>query len=64
VALRQTTEGAAAVDAFIAAQRPLMQDLVDAYVWAGDRSSRDLYESLMRDCAAFAATQPETRDLR
>jgi hypothetical protein len=64
VALRLTTESPAAIDAFIAAQRRQMSLLVEAFIFGGDRSSRDLYDSLMQDCAACAATQPETRDLR
>ena len=64
VALRQTTQNPAAIDAFIAAQRRQMSLLVDAFIFGSDRSSRRLYESLMQDCSGFAATQPETRDLR
>jgi hypothetical protein len=64
VALRQTTQGPAAIDAFLAQQRDQMRLLVEAFIFGGDRPSRDLYESLMQDCADFAATQPETRDLR
>ena len=64
VALRQTTEGPAAIDAFIATQRRQMSLLVEAFIFGSDRSSRRLYESLMQDCSDFAATQPETRDLR
>jgi hypothetical protein len=41
-----------------------MRLLVEAFIFGGDRPSRDLYESLMQDCADFAAKQPETRDLR
>ena len=64
VALRLTIQGPAAIDAFIAAQRDQMSLLVEAFIFGGDRPSRDLYESLMQDCADFAAKQPETRDLR
>lgn len=64
VAHRLTNRDAAAIDAFIAEQVPIMSLLVEAYIYGGDRQSRDLYESLMQDCAAFAATQPETRALR
>ncbi len=64
VALRQTTQGPAAIDAFIKDQRRRMRFLVEAFILGGDRQSRDLYESLMQDCADFAAGQPETRDLR
>ena len=64
VALRLTTQGPAAIDAFIAAQRDQMRLLVEAFIFGGDRSSRDLYDSLMQDCSDFAAKQPETRDLR
>jgi hypothetical protein len=64
VALRQTTQSPAAIDAFIAAQRRQMSLLVDAFIFGNDRSSRRLYESLMQDCSGFAAKQPETRDLR
>ncbi|MCA3435993.1 MAG: hypothetical protein INF48_01585 [Rhodobacter sp.] len=64
VALHQTTQGPAAIDAFIAAQRRQMRFLVEAFLFGGDRQSRDLYESLMEDCSDFAARQPETRDLR
>ena len=41
-----------------------MSFMVEAYIYGDDRQSRDIYERLMYDCAAFAATQPETRDLR
>ena len=64
VALRLTTQSPAAIDAFIAAQRRQMSLLVETFVFGSDRSSRRLYESLMRDCSDFAAKQPETRDLR
>ncbi len=64
VAHRLTTRDAAAIDAFIADQIPIMAFMVEAYIYGGDRQSRELYESLMDDCAAFAATQPETRALR
>jgi hypothetical protein len=64
VALRQTTQSPAAIDAFIAAQRRQMSLLVEAFIFGSDRSSRRLYESLMQDCSGFAAKQPETRDLR
>jgi hypothetical protein len=64
VALRQTTQGPAAIDAFIAAQRRQMRFLVEAFLFGGDRQSRDLYDSLMQECSDFAARQPETRDLR
>ena len=64
VALRQTTQGPAAIDAFIKDQRRQMSLLVEAFIFGGDRPSRDLYDSLMQDCADFAARQPETRDLR
>ncbi len=64
VAHRLTNRDAAAIDAFIARQIPLMADLVDMYIYSGDRQSRDLYERLMQDCDSFAATQPETRALR
>jgi hypothetical protein len=64
VALRQTTQGPAAIDAFLTQQRDQMRLLVEAFIFGGDRPSRDLYESLMQDCADFAAKQPETRDLR
>ncbi len=64
VALRQTTQGPAAIDAFLTEQRRQMSLLVEAFIFGGDRSSRTLYESLMQDCSDFAATQPETRDLR
>ena len=64
VALRLTTGTPATIDAFIAKQRPLMAFMVEAYIYGGDKPSRDLYESLMQDCAAFAADQPETRSLR
>jgi len=64
IALRQTTQGQAAIDAFIAQQRPVMAFMVEAYIYGSDRQSRDLYESLSRDCADFAARQPETKDLR
>jgi hypothetical protein len=64
VALRQTTQGPAAIDTFLTQQRDQMRLLVEAFIFGGDRPSRDLYESLMQDCADFAAKQPETRDLR
>jgi|688.fasta_scaffold504353_3 hypothetical protein len=64
VALRRTTQGPAAIDAFIQAQRLQMGFLVEAFIFGGDRQSRDLHDRLMRDGADFAATQPETRDLR
>jgi hypothetical protein len=64
VAHRLTNRDAAAIDAFIAGQVPDMVRLVDDYIYGADRQSRDLYESLMKDCADFAATQPETRGLR
>ena len=64
VALRLTTQGPAAIDDFIAAQRDQMSLLVEAFIFGGDRPSRDLYDSLMQDCSDFAAKQPETRDLR
>jgi len=64
VALRLTTQDAAAIDAFIAAERRQMRRLVEAFIFGNDRQSRDLYENLMQDCADFAASQPETRSLR
>ena len=64
VAHRLTNRDAAAIDAFIAQQVPIMAFMVEAYIFGGDRQSRDIYESLMADCASFAATQPETRALR
>jgi hypothetical protein len=64
VAHRLTTRDAATIDAFIAQQIPIMSFMVEAYIYGNDRQSRDIYERLMDDCAAFAATQPETRALR
>ncbi len=64
VAHRLTNRDAAAIDAFIAQQVPIMSFMVEAYIYGGDRQSRDIYETLMQDCASFAATQPETRALR
>jgi hypothetical protein len=64
VAHRLTNRDAAAIDAFISQQVPIMAFMVDAYIYGGDKQSREIYERLMQDCAAFAATQPETRALR
>jgi hypothetical protein len=64
VAHRLTNRDAAAIDAFIAQQVPIMAFMVDAYIYGGDKQSREIYERLMQDCAAFAATQPETQALR
>jgi len=64
VALRQTTQRPAAIDAFIQSQRRQMSLLVEAFIFGGERQSRDLYDNLIQDCADFAARQPETRDLR
>ncbi|PZQ96879.1 MAG: hypothetical protein DI533_15055 [Cereibacter sphaeroides] len=63
VALRLTTVGPEAIDAFITKQRRLMGFMIDDYI-SGDDQSQDLYQSLMQDCDAFAATQPETQNLR
>ena len=64
VALRQTTQNPVAIDAFIGKQRPIMAFMVEAYIFGGDRQSRDVYETLMQDCADFAGNHPETRALR
>ncbi len=63
VAHRLTNRDAAAIDSFIAQQIPIMAFLVEAYIFGGDRQSREVYESLWQDCADFAAEHPETRDL-
>ncbi|WP_309664735.1 hypothetical protein [Tabrizicola sp.] len=64
VALRQTTQSPEVINDFIKKQRPIMAFMVEAYIFGGDRQSRDVYETLMQDCAVFAATQPETKALR
>ncbi len=64
VALRLTTQDPASIDTFIEKQRPIMAFMVEAYIYGGDRQSRDVYERLMQDCADFAGKHPETRALR
>jgi hypothetical protein len=64
VARRQTIGPPAAIDAFIADQRPLMFDLFDAFIYGADKQSSDLHDRLLATCAAFAATQTETRGLQ
>lgn len=62
VALRLSSD-AAAIDAFIAAQRPLMVRMAEAYIYRGDRLNRRLFEDMIATCGAYAATQPETAHL-
>ena len=62
VAVRLAGE-AGPVDAFLRKERGAMARLVEAYVYGGDATSRDLYERLLETCAAYAATQGETRGL-
>lgn len=62
VAVRLAGE-AAPVDAFLRKERRAMALMVEAYIYGGDVISRDLYERLLETCAAYAATQGETRGL-
>lgn len=52
------------VDAFLRAERRSMALMIEAYVYGGDATSRDLHDRRLETCAAYAATQAETRDLR
>ena len=54
----------ASVDRFIEDQRPLMLQLVDAYIYSSDRQSRDLFERQLATCSDVAANHPETREFR
>jgi hypothetical protein len=63
-ALRLTTQSPKAIEDFIEKQRPIMAFMVEAYIFGGDRQSRDVYETLMQDCTDFGADQPETKALR
>lgn len=62
VAVRLAGE-AGPVDAFLRKERRAMALMVEAYIYGGDTTSRDLYERLLETCAAYAATQGETRGL-
>ncbi|MGO4915545.1 hypothetical protein [Pseudogemmobacter sp. W21_MBD1_M6] len=60
-AIRLNDGAAAAIDSFVAEQRPLMALMIEAYIYGHDKQSQDLFESLSQICSDFAATQPETR---
>lgn len=62
VAVRLAGE-AGPIDAFLRKERRAMARLVESYVYGGDGTSRDLHDRLLETCAAYAATQAETRDL-
>jgi hypothetical protein len=64
VAVRLNGGAAGEVDAFIAAERKLMALMFEAFIYGGDSQSRDLHDRMVATCEDFAATQPETRDLR
>jgi hypothetical protein len=63
VAVRLNGGDQGAIDAFLATERHAMARLVEAYVYGGDDTSRDLHDRLLETCETFAATQEETRDL-
>lgn len=63
VAVRLAGE-AEPIDAFLRKERRAMARLVEAYVYGGDDTSRDLHDRLLETCGAYAATQAETRGLR
>lgn len=62
VAVRLAGE-AGPVDAFLRKERRAMALMVEAYIYGSDATSRDLHDRLVETCAAYAATQAETRDL-
>lgn len=62
-ARRLSAGGPSQVDAFIAEQRGLMLRMIDEAM-VGPGANRSLMERLMETCDDFAATQPETADLR
>ncbi len=63
VAVRLNGE-AGPIDDFLRKERRAMARLVEAYVYSGDDTSRDLHDRLLETCGAYAATQAETRGLR
>ncbi|WP_299965348.1 hypothetical protein [uncultured Roseobacter sp.] len=52
------------VDRFIAQQRPLMALLMEATIYAQDRQSREVFETLSETCEDYGAAQPELQELR
>jgi hypothetical protein len=62
VAVRLAGE-AGPIDAFLRTERRAMARLVEAYIYGGDDTSRDLHDRLLETCQGYAATQAETRDL-
>ena len=50
------------VDAFVAEQVPLLEELIYAYVDRGDEQSRDLFERLLATCHRFADDHLRTAD--
>lgn len=62
VAVRLNGGDTALIDAFLSRERSAMALVVEAASW-GDRTSEGVQERLLDTCAAYAATQAETRHL-
>jgi hypothetical protein len=63
VAYRLATAERADIDTYIADQRPLMRNMMEAVIYGSDGPSRDVFERLTKTCKDFGQDHPETRDL-
>ena len=62
-AIRVDGGNRARVTAYVTEQRPAMDRMMEAMIYAGDRQSREIFERLSETCRAAADRHPETRDL-
>jgi len=64
VAVRLAPARVAEIDRTIQDQRSAMALLAEAVIYANDKQSRKVFETLTQTCESFASKHPETRDLK
>ncbi len=64
IALRLNPARAAEIEQTIRDQRDDMALLTEAVIYANDKQSRKVFETLAQTCESFANAHPETRDLK
>ncbi len=62
-AVRLNGGDAAPVEAFIAKERHNMDLLFEAFIYGGDKQSRDVHDILLETCARFGREAAETKGL-
>ncbi|MBQ0803554.1 MULTISPECIES: hypothetical protein [unclassified Sulfitobacter] len=64
VAVRLAPDRVTEIDRTIQDQRSAMALLAEAVIYANDKPSRKVFETLTQTCESFASNHPETRDLK